>query len=311
MLTPLPSDRPTVGDTADLTEADACGARTRRCAVLGSPIAHSLSPVLHHAAYDELGLDWSYEAVRVTEDGLAAYLDSRDATWRGLSLTMPLKRAVVPLLDDLSERAAQAGAVNTVLFEDGRRHGHNTDVPGASAAVRERYDGPLRSAVVIGGGATAASLLLALADQGCARAVLAVRDPARAGETLAAVRRHPTPPSVSVVALGGPGMREEADGMADILAAPDLVASTIPAAAQDDRVLRLAGPARVVFEVVYDPWPTPLADQARRTGKVLVGGLDLLVHQAALQVQLMTGTTTAPLAAMRAAGEAALADRRR
>ncbi len=172
----------------------------RRCAVLGTPIGHSLSPVLHRAAYVELGLDWTYDALEVTEATLPGFLDSCDETWAGLSLTMPLKRAVVPLLDDLTERARQAGAVNTLVWEDGRRVGHNTDVPGAAAALRERYAGPVGRAVVIGGGATAASVLLALADLGCAEATVVVREPSRVGPTLAAVGRHRRPPRVEVAA---------------------------------------------------------------------------------------------------------------
>jgi shikimate dehydrogenase len=272
----------------------------RRCAVLGSPVAHSLSPVLHRAAYTEAGLDWSYDAVEVTQDALAPFLDGLDASWRGLSLTMPLKRTVLPLLDDLSDRAVEAGAANTVILDDGRRTGHNTDVPGAVAALTERGSGTVDSATVLGGGATAASVLLALADLGCRRASLVVRDPGRTAETLAALARHPRPPSVTVVAI------------ADAVPGPvDILVSTIPATAQSGQVLRLAGGAEVVFEVLYDPWPTPLAQAASTAGQVLVGGLDLLVHQAALQLELMTGLTPAPLAVMRAAGEAALAARQR
>lgn len=263
----------------------------RRCAVLGSPIAHSLSPALHRAAYDQLGLDWTYEAIEVTEDGLEAFLDGLDGSWRGLSLTMPLKRAVVPLLDEVSERARQAQAVNTVVLEGGRRTGHNTDVPGIAAALRERYDGPVGSALVLGGGATAASSLLALADLGCSTATLVVRDPGRARDTLAAVARHPRAPVVDVRTFGDP------------TPPADLLVSTIPAAAQSGEVLDLAAGAQVVFEVIYEPWPTPLADRALGDGLVLVSGLDLLVHQAVLQVELMTGCARAPLAAMRAAGE--------
>ena len=268
-----------------------------RCAVLGSTIAHSLSPVLHRAAYDVLGLDWDYDAREVRAEELAAFLDGLDAEWRGLSLTMPLKRAVVPLLDELSARAVQAAAANTVVLDRVgdrvRRVGHNTDVPGAAAAIREAYPGPLRRATVLGGGATAASVLLGLADLGCAEATLLVRDESRAAETLAAVARHPHPPTVTVRRLGDPV------GPADVLV------STIPAAAQTDPVLRLVDGVQVVFDVIYDPWPTPLAARAERSGPVLVGGLDLLVHQAALQVELMTGRT-APLEDMRAAGERAL-----
>jgi shikimate dehydrogenase len=269
-----------------------------RCAVLGSPIAHSLSPVLHRAGYAALGLDWSYDAVVVEPDGLAGFLDGLGPHWRGLSLTMPLKRVVVPLLDQLTDRAAQAGAANTVVLDRGGRTGHNTDIPGAAAAIRERYDGPLTAATVIGGGATAASVLLALADLGCRRATLVVRSAVRAKETLDAVGRHPSPPAIRLAAVGEP------------VKPADIVVSTVPADAQTADVLAWADVAEVRFEVLYDPWPTPLAQAATQAGKVLVSGLDLLVHQAALQFTLMTGRD-APMDAMRAAGEGALRGRRR
>ena len=271
---------------------------TTRCGVLGSPIAHSLSPVLHRAAYGELGLDWEYDAHDVTEDDLAGFLEGLDGSWRGLSLTMPLKRAVLPLLDEVSETARQAGAVNTVVLDGGRRSGDNTDVPGAVAAVRERTDQQLRRGVILGGGATAASTLLALADLGCTGVRLVVRDPTRAAETLAAAGRHPGRPSVEVLTFA------EAAAQAQALR-PDIVVSTIPVTAQGEDALRVADPAPVVFDVVYDPWPTPMARLAAGDGRTLVTGLDLLVHQAAVQVRLMTGHT-APLAVMRAAGERAL-----
>jgi shikimate dehydrogenase len=271
-----------------------------RCAVLGSPIAHSLSPVLHRAAYAGLGLDWTYDAVEVTADGLAGFLDGLDGSWRGLSLTMPLKRVVVPLLDEADELVRASGVANTVVLGDGGRHGHNTDVPGAAAALTERLGGPPDRAVVLGGGATAASVLLALTALGCRKATVLVRDPARAAATLDAVGRLADPPTVDVGPLAAdPG-------------AADLVVSTIPAAAQAglgvERLLARTG-AGAVFDVVYDPWPTPLATAAVAAGSTLVSGLDLLVHQAALQVRLMTGVDDAPLAAMRAAGERALAER--
>ncbi|HSE56223.1 MAG TPA: shikimate dehydrogenase [Nocardioidaceae bacterium] len=272
---------------------------TTRCAVLGSPIAHSLSPVLHRAAYAELGLDWQYTAHEVSEAELPAFLAGLDETWRGLSLTMPLKRAVVPLLDELSDRAAQAQAVNTVILEPGRRTGHNTDIPGAVAAVRERTDLPLRTAVIVGGGATASSTLLALADLGCTSVRVVVRDTSRVEETLEAAGRHPARPMVEVLTF------REAAASAEALR-PAIVVSTVPAEAQGEAVLRLARPAPVVFDVLYDPWPTPLAALAATEGKTFVSGLDLLAHQAALQLTLMTGAEEPPLEAMRAAGLAAL-----
>ncbi|RNM11008.1 shikimate dehydrogenase [Nocardioides pocheonensis] len=272
------------------------GSVARRCAVLGSPIAHSLSPVLHRAAYAELGLDWSYEAIEVDGPRLELFLAGLDATWRGLSLTMPLKRTVMPLLDEADSWAVVSGGANTVVLEAGRLLGHNTDVPGAVAALAEVEVPDLRRAVVLGGGATAASVLLALSELGCQEARLLVRNPARAVETLAALDRHGRGPGIWVGRLTDP------------LEPADVVVSTIPAEAQTPALAAAAAAARVVFDVLYDPWPTPLAAAAAAHGAVVVGGLDLLVHQAALQVRLMTGRE-APLDVMRAAGESALAAR--
>jgi shikimate dehydrogenase len=253
--------------------------------------------VLHRAAYAALGLDWSYDAHEVDGPGLPGFLDGLPPQWRGLSLTMPLKRAVLPLLDDQSETVRRAGAANTVVLHDGLRSGHNTDVPGVSAALRERYHGPVDRAVVLGGGATAASALLGLADLGCREATLLVRDEARAAETVAAAARHPQDVSVDVRRIGEEVPRA------------DVLVSTIPAAAQSAGVLALVDNATAVFEVLYDPWPTPLARATEAAGQVLVSGLDLLVHQAVRQVELMTGLAGAPLEVMRDAGRRALAAR--
>jgi shikimate dehydrogenase len=272
------------------------GSAARRCAVLGSPIGHSLSPVLHRAAYVELGLDWTYDAVEVDGPGLAGFLTGLDDQWRGLSLTMPLKRAVMPLLDEADAWAQVSGAANTVVLEEGRLLGHNTDVPGAVRALTEAGVRDLTHAVVLGAGATAASVLLALSELGCQDAQLLARNPARAVETLAALDRHGRGPGIHVGLLTDP------------LRVADIVVSTIPARAQAPELVAAAVSARVVFDVLYDPWPTPLAAAAEAAGCVVVGGLDLLVHQAALQVRLMTGCE-APVAAMRAAGERALTAR--
>src|SRR5438874_13146920 len=136
-----------------------------RAAVLGSPIAHSLSPVLHRAAYALLGLDWTYEAVECTADRLAAFVDGLDGQWAGLSLTMPLKTAVLPLLDTADSTVARAGAANTLVLREGRRDGANTDVPGLVAALSER-DAAASHAAVLGGGATARSAVVSRAEIG-------------------------------------------------------------------------------------------------------------------------------------------------
>ncbi len=268
-----------------------------RCAVLGSPIAHSLSPALHSAAYEHLGLDWTYDALEVDAGGLERFVEGLDETWRGLSLTMPLKRTVVPLLDSLDYWADLSGVANTLVLEEKRRLGFNTDAPGAMAAVRERLQDPVRSAVVIGGGATATSVLLALVELGCSTAQLLVRDPGRAEETVAAVGAHPRAPAISVSTIAGAAAIEA-----------DIVVSTVPAAAQTPELLAACAAASAAFEVVYDPWPTPLARAALDSGRALVSGLDLLAHQAILQVELMTGRPV-PVELLREAGSAELARR--
>src|SRR6476661_4544245 len=175
-----------------------------RCGVLGDPVAHSLSPVLHRAGYAAVGLDWQYDAHRVASDGLPGFLAGLDATWRGLSLTMPLKRTVLDLAPSATERARLAGAANTVLLEDGAIvQVDNTDLPGAVAAVRERWDGPVTAGTVLGGGATAASTGLALVELGARTVTLMVRSPERAAEAVAAISRHPAGPQVRVGSLAG------------------------------------------------------------------------------------------------------------
>ncbi|MEV7671306.1 shikimate dehydrogenase [Streptomyces sp. NPDC088752] len=273
--------------------------KQRRAAVLGSPVAHSLSPVLHRAAYAELGLhDWSYERFEVDEAALPGFVDGLDGSWAGLSLTMPLKRAVIPLLDEVGDTAASVEAVNTVvLHEDGRRVGDNTDVPGMIAALRERGVEKVEAAAVLGAGATASSALAALARI-CAGPVTAyVRSEARAGEMRGWGER-----------LGVDVRTADWERAAEAFETP-LVIATTPAGTTNALATAVPDAVGTLFDVLYDPWPTPLAAAWSDRGGKVVGGLDLLVHQAVLQVELMTGRTPAPLAAMRAAGERALAAR--
>ncbi|MET8728454.1 shikimate dehydrogenase [Streptomyces parvus] len=271
----------------------------RRAAVLGSPIAHSLSPVLHRAAYADLGLaDWSYDRFEVDEAALPGFIEGLDASWAGLSLTMPLKRAIIPLLDEVSATAASVEAVNTVVFtEDGRRIGDNTDIPGMVAALRERGVDKVESAAVLGAGATASSALAALAVV-CAGPVTAyVRSPERAAEMRGWGER-----------LGVDVITADWADAAAALSAP-LVIATTPAGATDAFTGSVPEAPGILFDVLYEPWPTRLAAAWSAQGGAVVGGLDLLVHQALLQVEQMTGRIPAPLAAMRHAGEAALASR--
>jgi shikimate dehydrogenase len=268
-----------------------------RCAVLGDPVAHSLSPTLHRAGYAAAGLDWRYDAVRVPDDGLDAFVRGLDGSWRGLSLTMPLKRRALGLATTVTDRARLAGAANTLVLEDGAPAvADNTDLPGAVAAVRERYAGPVSTGTVLGGGATAASTGLALCELGATSVRVLARAPERAADTVAAIAGHPSGPHVEVLPLAGGEVVGE------------VVVSTVPSAAQDPGLVARCAATPVVFDVVYDPWPTPLAASVSDE-RVLVGGLDLLVHQAVLQFEMFTGRP-GPLAAMREAGDRELAGRR-
>jgi shikimate dehydrogenase len=223
-----------------------------RYAVLGDPIEHSLSPVLHRAGYAELGGDvagWSYEALRVPAGTLASFLDGLSGPWRGLSLTMPLKREVMPLLASCSPRARRAGAANTLVRTAYGWAGDNTDLPGAVNAIRERYEGPVGRAVILGAGATAASVGLALVELGAREITLLARSAERATQT-------------------GQVLTEAG---ADVLVQPlelrveaDVVVSTVPVAAQTPALVNRWREAPVVFDVVYDPWPRRCSPQRAR-----------------------------------------------
>ena len=263
----------------------------RRCAVLGSPIAHSLSPALHTAAYAQLGLSgWSYSAHEVTEPELAGFVAGCDASWAGLSLTMPLKAAALQL-GDVDPLAALVGAANTLIFAADGRSVHNTDVGGLVSAVRRTTDLVCRQVTIVGAGATARSSLVSAAQLGAASVTLVARDRTK-GESL-----RPLAETC--------GLELVVSGWDDETGPADLLISTVTAGAADQRAASLVAGASVVFDAVYDPWPTRLAVEAERAGRTVVNGLDLLVGQAVLQIRLMTGRDISPDVLL-TAGRAAL-----
>lgn len=270
---------------------------TRRAAVLGSPVAHSLSPVLHRAAYRALGLaGWSYDAHDVPAADLSRFLQGLDDSWAGLSLTMPLKAAVLPLLDSVTPVVETVGAANTVLLAGGRRSGDNTDVPGMVTALAERGVRRVSSVSVLGGGATARAALAAAASVSDRASVYS-----RTDQRAAAL--HATADLLGLALDVRPW-----DDAAEGLMAP-LVVNTTPLGAADVLARSLPSTVGTLFEVLYDPWPTPLAAAWAQRGGEVVDGLDLLVHQAVLQVGLMTGAAVdVPGLAdlLRAAGRRAL-----
>lgn len=275
-----------------------------KAAVLGSPIAHSLSPAMHRAAYGALGLDdWTYEVIECDEAGLAPLVGSLGPDWAGLSLTMPLKRTVLGLLSHADPVAVATGGANTVVFRPEGRYGYNTDVRGILDALTEAGVRSPRAVTILGAGATACSALAALPGLGVGSAEVVARDPARAAGLLTAARRL----GVAVRLNDFAGLMSPDTGGS----LPDLLISTIPAGAADGYAgyLRATGRApAAVLDVVYSPWPTRLALAASAAGSLVVRGFAMLLHQAAGQVELITGKP-APLEVMRAAGEAELARR--
>jgi shikimate dehydrogenase len=274
-----------------------------RAAVLGSPITHSLSPVLHRAAYAALGLeDWTYSLVECDSDRLAGFVSGLDSSWAGLSLTMPLKRTVLGLLDHAEPVATATGGANTVVFRGDDRHGYNTDVRGIVDALAEAGVPVPGSVTIIGGGATACSALAAIRELGAQQADVVVRDPSRAAFLAEAASRL----DVRIRFRDFAYLTSASSGTA-----PDLLVSTVPAGAADPYAawIRSTGIApAAVMDVVYHPWPTELAAAAAAAGSILASGFAMLLHQAAAQVELMTGQA-APVDAMRAAGQAELARR--
>ncbi|MGC4174071.1 shikimate dehydrogenase [Demequina sp.] len=266
---------------------------TRRAAVLGHPIAHSLSPVLHRAAYQALGLPWHYEAVDVDSGGLAAFIDGLGPEWAGLSLTMPLKVEAVPLMDFIEPMAKIVGAVNTVLFQRfaDQRHlvGANTDVQGIVAALREAGVTSATTGVIIGGGATATSAMAALGQLGVTAPVVAVRDRSRAGALLRAATK-----------MGVTIRFADLTEAAQFAGGADVTISTIPADAGGSVGAQLTTASGTLLDVVYSPLVTPLGEAWEAAGGARVGGERMLLHQAAEQVRLMTGLS-APIEEMNAA----------
>jgi len=269
-----------------------------RAAVLGSPVSHSLSPVLHAAGYAALGLnDWVYDAHEVEALELEEFVAGLGPEWRGLSLTMPLKEAGLALAAEATDLALAAGAANTLVRQtDGLWLADNTDVTGIVDAVRPHLIAPVGAGLVLGSGATARSALLALARLGATRFTVAARNAAKA-EALAAWAARPEV-GIGLVALAP--LERWGTLPADVVVSA--VAPAGGAAVASGLAARRAG---ILLDVVYAGWPTPLAIAALEAGLVVVPGLDMLVHQAAAQFALFTGHT-APVAEMLRAGRAAL-----
>jgi shikimate dehydrogenase len=251
-----------------------------RLAVLGSPIAHSLSPTLHAAAYDVLGVPFRYGRHEVASGGLDAFIAGLGGEWRGLSLTMPLKREVLPLLDRTTPLVDELGVANTIAFRQSGdrvlRFGANTDVDGLVRPVEALGHLP-GEATVVGGGATATSALTAAVRLGASVVRVFVRDTAKTGPLVdLAVRLGVTLEVHPLTEL--PGTRH------------GFVVSTLPGGAADALELVPSGADAVLFDVAYEPWPTVVASRWAAAGGRVLNGLDMLTEQAIGQIRFfLTG----------------------
>jgi shikimate dehydrogenase len=245
-------------------------------AVLGSPIAHSLSPTLHAAAYAVLGLPYTYGRHEVASGELGAFVAGLGPEWLGLSLTMPLKREVLPLLDRTTPLVDELGVANTLLLrtEAGRtvKLGANTDVDGIVRPVEALGRVP-GEAAILGGGATAASALEACLRLGASLVRVFLRDTTKARELVDLAVRIGV--SLEVHPL------EDLDGAGTF----GFVISTLPGGAADDLSVMPSGPDAVLFDVAYEPWPTRLASRWSAAGGRLLNGLDMLAEQAVGQIR--------------------------
>jgi shikimate dehydrogenase len=252
-----------------------------RLGVLGSPIAHSQSPLLHRTAYAALGLPWEYDAHEVTTDAFSGFIAELAEPWRGLSLTMPLKETVFEHLDSVDAIGATTGAVNTVLvtFADGRRRleGFNTDVYGIRQALERSGIRHVSRALVVGGGATARSAIVAVAQLGAEHVDIVLRSPAKGASAAETARAAGL--SSEVVALHDPTVE---------WLAPDLTISTLPGGvgAAKNFAGTLASTSSALLDVSYHPWPSEFASVWEESDHAIVPGIAMLVHQAVAQLRV-------------------------
>jgi shikimate dehydrogenase len=257
---------------------------------VGRPVSHSLSPLLHRAAYAVLGLDdWQYDALDLGADDLPVLLAGLGEEWRGFSVTMPCKQAAVDAADEVAPLPQLLHAANTLVRTPAGWRAENTDVHGIGTALAVAGIDDAPEAAVVGAGGTAAAAVVALASLGARHVEVVVREPARAGDLLRVL---------DVLDVASTVHR-----FADAVLEAPVVVSTVPVDAQPALLGLPWRAGTTVLDVLYAPWPTPLAQRLADVGATVVSGLDVLFWQATEQVELMTGRP-APIAAMRAALDA-------
>jgi shikimate dehydrogenase len=268
---------------------------TQLVALIGDPVAHSVSPAIQNAAFRELGLNFVYLAFRVpTVDLRDAIAGQRGLGLRGVNITIPHKTAVLPLLDEIDEQAKLIGAVNCIVNDSGRLTGHNTDAPGFLSALRRGgFEPKGEKAVVLGAGGAARAVVFALRAAGAAVTIVN-RTPAAAIALAAAANVDALPLTNLNQALAGASLVVNGTSVG---MSPEEDTTPLPAS--------LLRPGMLVFDTVYRPRPTRLLKEAASAGCAVIDGLEMLVEQGALAFVLWTGAA-APRPVMRQAAEAAL-----
>jgi len=263
-----------------------------KAAVLGSPITHSLSPILHNAGYQAQGLPHIYERHEVNESGLTQFVENLDSDWMGLSLTMPLKVAAFGVVDVFTPLVEISGSINTLIFGE-QILGYNTDIYGIVQACRELGLSSAQSCTIIGSGATARSAIVAAREMGVSHIELLARN-------AEAIRQCDAIANELGITLIAPAMDESQWQKSD------LVINTTPANVADKLLPEVTEVSGLLLDVIYHPWPTQIASRWQDAGGALCPGYLMLLHQAAAQYELFTGIE-APVTEMRIALMDALA----
>lgn len=242
-----------------------------RAAVLGSPILHSLSPTLHKRAYEILGINGTFEAIEVSASDLGSFLQTRDSSWTGFSLTMPLKEEAMKFASEISRVAAQVSSTNTLIRTPDGWSATSTDVNGFVESLHQHGYSKFESVLIIGSGATARAAAAACAQF-----------------TSSLVVVHRSAAREEFMRLAAPNIEMTFMNWTTKLPVAELVINTTPKSAADIFIDQINLPS-VFFESLYNPWPTKLLQHLRAKGVFGIDGLDLLIQQGMDQIALMTG----------------------
>lgn len=275
--------------------------KTKLLGLLGYPVEHSLSPAMHNAALDHLGLDMVYLPLPAKPEDLGrAVQGMRALGFAGANVTIPHKEAVLPWIDELSHQARLIGAVNTLVFGDGKVSGHNTDAAGFLFSLREEagFDPAGRTCLILGAGGAARAVAVALGRAGAGTVYIANRTREKAAGLARLLDQE--------LGVAARALSLEENELVPVLERSDLVVQASPVGMHPHSDAppiispTLLSPETLVYDLIYNPPETAFLRLARERGCRTLNGLDMLVHQGARSFELWTGIP-APVAVMRAA----------